>query len=177
MTKKEYDEELEIWKDLIDSRVLTDEERERDRLIMLRMRKERMREMPEEVLQSADLLQLKFRIESYIKDPEAGPQPLFAAFLTTYVDILYKKRKDFADDLSIDPIMLSHVLNNHRDPQDTFMYRLITHTEATYRHLTGFKRDLWPRVYYKDKVDRFMTAESEVREAEEKYVTKRDLGK
>ena len=177
MTKKKYDEELEIWKDLIDSRVLTDEERDRDRLIMLRKRKERMREMPGEVLQSADLLQLKFQIERYIKDPDAGPQPRFAKFLTTYVDILYNKRKDFADDLSIDPMMLSQVVNNHRDPQDAFMYRLIIHTKATYKHLTGFKRELWPRVYYQDKVNKFITAENEVREAQEKYVTKRDLGK
>lgn len=177
MTKKKYKEPFEDWVVLVDSSVLTDEERERDRLIMLKRRKERMKKMPEEVLQSADLLQLKLHIESYIEDPAENPKPRFAEFLTRYADILYKKRKDFADDLSIDPIMLSHVLNNHRDPQDTFMYRLIIHSEAAYKDITGFKRELWPMVYYKDKVERFMAAESEVREAEEKYVTKRDLGK
>ena len=174
MTKKKYNEELEVWKDLIDSRVLTDEERDRDRLIMLKMRKAKAREMPVELAQSMTLLQLKLQMESYITNPESSSGPLFAEFLKTYVDTLYKRRKDFAADLSIDPMMLSQVLNNHRDPQDTFMYRLIIHSEASFKGLTGFKRDLWPRVYYQDKVNRFISTENEVREAEEKYVTKRN---
>ncbi|MCK5068400.1 MAG: hypothetical protein KAR16_13220 [Bacteroidales bacterium] len=175
MTKKKYDEEMEEWKDLIDSRVLTDEERDRDRLIMLKIRKAKAREMPGELIQSMKLLQLKLQMESYINDPISITEPRFAEFLTTYVDTLYKKRKNFAADLSIDPMMLSQVLNNHRDPQDTFMYRLIIHSEASYKDLTVFNRELWPRVYYQDKVNRFITAENHVRETEEKYVTKRTL--
>ena len=91
------------------------------------------------------------------------------------MDILYNKRKNFASDLSIKPIVLSQVLNNYRDPQDTFMYRLILHSEGAYKNLCTFDRELWPRVYYQDKICKFLSSQKKSRKTEEKFVTNRKV--
>ena len=66
--------------------------------------------------------------------------------------------------------MLSQVLNMHRDPQESFIHRLILHSETSYKPVCDFGKDLWPRVYYQDKVCRFLTTQDQVQESEMKYV-------
>ena len=122
-----------------------------------------------------DLLTLKYQMEDYLNDSTCSLQSYFPKFLTSYVDILYNKRKNFASDLSIKPIVLSQVLNNYRDPQDTFMYRLILHSEGAYKNLCTFDRELWPRVYYQDKICKFLSSQKKSRKTEEKFVTNRKV--
>jgi hypothetical protein len=93
------------------------------------------------------------------------------------VDTLYDKRTEFASDLSIKPMMLSQVLNNHRYPKDTFIYRLIIHSVGSYKNLCDFDRELWPRVYYQDKVYKFISSQDTLRESEEKYVRNKNWDK
>ena len=88
---------------------------------------------------------------------------------------LYKKKKDFASDLSIDPIVLSQVLNDHRDPQESFIHRLVLHSMASFEKVCEFNEDMWPRIFYQDKVCKFLSSQNTLKEAESKYVTARDF--
>src|SRR5688500_13537136 len=45
---------------------------------------------------------LKFRIEDYLKQEAFDPELTFGSFLKKYVELLEKKRKDFAEEISID---------------------------------------------------------------------------
>ena len=170
MTERRNDE-LEEFKYLIDSRNLTEKKAERDAI--LKAREARFRNRSEHEKKVARLIQLKYQMEEYLKKPECSSGPCFLKFLNTYVDTLYYKRKHFASDLSIDAIMLSQVMNNHRDPQETFMHRLIIHSQSSYEKICRFNQDLWARVYYQDKVCQFLSTQEMVRDSEERYVTTR----
>lgn len=127
----------------------------------------------------ARLLQLKYQMEAYLEEYlEEGvckSGPYFTIFLNTYVNTLYKKKKDFASDLSIDPIVLSQVLNDHRDPQESFIHRLVLHSMASFEKVCEFNEDMWPRIFYQDKVCKFLSSQNTLKEAEAKYVTSRDF--
>lgn len=172
MTERRIDE-LDEFKYLIDSRNLTEEKAERDAILKAREARFSSRSGFEKKV--ARLIQLKYQMEEYLKKPECSSGPCFLKFLNTYVDTLYNKRKHFASDLSIDPIMLSQVMNNHRDPQETFMHRLIIHSKGSYKNVCRFNQDLWPRVFYQDKVCRFLSTQEVVRDSEERYVTTRKI--
>ena len=170
MNKKKKDEDLEEFKYLIDSRNFSEEERKADLEIMMKAREARFRKRTKTEILQAQLLQLKYLMKDYIEDNGPVTEPRFSEFLKTYVDALYSKRIEFAADLSIEPIVLSHILNNHRNPKDSFMSRLIIHSEGSYRDLGGFDRELWPRVYFKDKMYKFIASQEQLKESEAKYV-------
>ena len=175
MAEREKNITLDEFKYLIDSRNLSEKDKEAEREVLLKAREARFKSRSEYDRKVAKLMQLKYQMEEYVKNPECSSGPNFSRFLSIYVDTLYKKRKDFASDLSIDPVLLSHVLNNHRSPQETFIHRLILHSELSYKSVCDFRRDLWPRVFYQDKVCQFLTAQDQVRESEMKYITGRDI--
>lgn len=124
MTDKKTNRDMEEFKYLIDSRHLTHKEKEKEKEAILKVREARSRNRSRYEIQEAKLLQLKYQMEAYLEEYlEEGlckSGPYFTLFLNTYVNTLYKKKKDFASDLSIDPIVLSQVLNDHRDPQESF---------------------------------------------------------
>jgi hypothetical protein len=164
-------DELEEFKYLIDSRNLSEEESKAERDAILKAREQRFRNRSGADITAARLMQLKFLMEDYADEEEQGEGARFPVFLKTYVDTLYRKRIHFAKDLSIKPVMLSQVLGGHRDPQEMFLHRLIIHTQETYKGISTFPRDLWPRVFYRDKVWKFMEVQNVVMESEAKYVT------
>lgn len=180
MTDKKTNRDLEEFKYLIDSRHLTDKEKEKEREAILKVREARFRNRTSFEIQVARLLQLKYQMEAYLEEsPEAGidnPGTYFTKFLNIYVNTLYKKKKDFASDLSIDPIVLSQVLNNHRDPQDSFIHRLVIHSTACFEKVCEFDQDIWPRIFYQDKVCKFLSGQNTLKEAEAKYVKCRNPG-
>lgn len=114
-------------------------------------------------------------MEEYLEEGLCKSGPYFTLFLNTYVNTLYKKKKDFASDLSIDPIVLSQVLNDHRDPQESFIHRLVLHSMASFEKVCEFNEDMWPRIFYQDKVCKFLSSQNTLKEAEAKYVTARDF--
>lgn len=179
MTDKKTNRNMEEFKYLIDSRDLTDKEKEKEKEAILKVREARSRNRSRYELQEAKLLQLNYQMEAYLEeDLEEGDHnsgPYFTRFLNTYVNILYKKKKDFASDLSIDPIVLSQVLNMHRDPQESFIHRLVVHSIASFEKVCEFSQDLWPRIFYKDKVCKFLSNQNTLKEAEARYVTTRDF--
>lgn len=122
--------------------------------------------LTEEVKNSLQLYHLRFVIEDYLdgKDP-FNPEFTFGFFLKRYVELLEKKRKDFADEISIDETLLSQLINNHRLPPDYITIRLEIHSDniipATY----------WIRVIEKQRLHEISTNE-DLRKKERKFVTR-----
>ncbi|MEM6719323.1 MAG: hypothetical protein AAF611_08425 [Bacteroidota bacterium] len=162
--------DLEKFKYLIDSRKLSKSEKERERELLAKARKERYASITLTETKIAKLLQLKYQMEAYIDDANYNTTSSFERFLAAYVDILYEKRKNFAEDISVTPIFLSHVINKHREPKESFIKRLIVHSRDTYKSISEFSLDLWLKVYYQDKVSNFLRGSKKWEKSEEKYV-------
>lgn len=99
-------------------------------------RKKGQEEITENDKLSLRLFQLKFQLEDYIQNKEFNSDLTFGHFLKQYVDLLQVKRKDFADDISIDESLLSQFINMHRMPPEYIAVRLEIHSNnaipATY---------------------------------------------
>lgn len=171
MTKKKSEEHLEEFKYLIDSSNLTDAEKKADKDALLKVREARFRRRSESEMRLARLMQLKYQIEEYLNQSTRYQSSQFVNFLSTYIDILYSKQKDFAADISVKPIVVSHILNKHREPSDVFLYRLSLHAQDSFEGLGDFKMDAWINVYYRDKVNQMMSTGNKWEEEEGKYVT------
>ncbi|WP_445735498.1 hypothetical protein [Mariniflexile sp.] len=174
---KTVNKELDDFKYLVDSRNLSNKEKlsERDAILSVRELRFRKREEKETII--AKLLQLKYQMEAYLENPISNRQPYFPKFLESYVDTLYDKRKNFALDIDIEPTTLSHVINKHREPKDSFIYRLIVHSEATYKNVCDFEKELWPKVYYQDKVCDFLSSSEKWKKNESKHVRSKEIFK
>jgi plasmid maintenance system antidote protein VapI len=129
-------------------------------------RKKSQAEMTEETKNSLRLYHLRSRIEEYLdnKKEAFNPELTFGFFLKRYVELLEKKRKDFADEISIDETLLSQLINNHRMPPDYITIRLEIHSDkiipATY----------WIRLVEKQRLHEIESNE-ELRKKEKKFVT------
>lgn len=137
----------------IDSRYKSRKEKENDSLLLMQSRLEKMKELSQEEILKAKLLQLKLRMEEYIKESDASKEIQFSFFLTAYIDSIYSKRIDFARDLNITPNYLSKVINNHREPNEEFIYKLMIHSEKIYKHITKFEINMWYKLYYQEKLN------------------------
>ena len=80
-----------------------------------------------------------------------------------YVELLNKKRKEFAEEISIDETLLSQLINNHRQPPDYIAIRLELHSDniipATH----------WIRLVDKQRLHE-ITTDKELRKKEKKFV-------
>jgi hypothetical protein len=162
--------DLEDFKYLIDSRNLTNREKAEERDAILKARAARFGKRSDNEIKTASLMQLKFQMEEYMSSPLCSLEASFPKFLMTYIDTLYEKRKDFASDISIKPIVLSHVLNEHREPNDSFLLRLMLHSQDSFKDLFNFNSELWAMVYYQDKVCRFLGSSKKWGKSEMKHV-------
>jgi hypothetical protein len=126
-------------------------------------RKKGQVEMAENDRLSLQLFQLKFQLEDYIQNKEFNPGLTFGHFLKQYVDLLQVKRKDFANDISIDETLLSQFINMHRMPPEYIAVRLEIHSNnaipATY----------WFKLVEKQREHELKTDKA-LRRKEKKYV-------
>jgi plasmid maintenance system antidote protein VapI len=126
-------------------------------------RKKVQESMTEETKISLELYHLRFHIEDYLESKEFNPGLTFGSFLKKYVEFFDKKRKDFADEISIDETMLSQLINNHRQPPDYIAIRLEIHSNnivpAVY----------WIRLVEKQRLHE-ITTDKELRKKEKKFV-------
>ena len=175
MSKKDMNNELEQFKYLIDSRVISGKEKEEDRKALLAAREKRFKTSTESEKTIAKLLQLKYQIENYLKEPVQTLEHDFSKFLTIYIDTLYQKRKDFAADIDIKPIVLSQIINNHRQPTEEFLIRLVLHTQAIFKKISSFEKELWPKLYFQDRISEFLCSTEKKRKLEEKHVKNKVL--
>jgi len=44
------------------------------------------------------------------------------------------------------------VINNHRDPKEEFIMKLMIHSEKVYKNVCDFQKRTWYQVYFHEKV-------------------------
>ena len=115
---------------------------------------------------SLQLLQLKIQVEDYIQNKEFDPELTFGHFLKQYVDLFRVKRKDFADEISIDTTLLSQFINEHRMPPDYIAIRLEIHSN------NSIPASYWVKLVEKQK-EFDLKADMEIRKREMKFVRRR----
>ena len=91
-------------------------------------RKKIQEDMTDEDRLSLRLYGLRFQLEDYLESKEYNDEFTFGNFLKKYVEVLNKKRKTFAEEISIDETLLSQLINMHRLPPDYIAIRLEIHS-------------------------------------------------
>ena len=154
----------------VDSRYKSNKERESEATALMEARLMRMKNLSKDQIIRAKLLQLKLRMEEYIKKPVYDNHNYFSEFLKLYIDIIYPKRSFFAKDIDIAPVSLSQVINNHREPKEEFILKLMIHSEKAYKNVCEFHKKTWFQVYYHEKICDTMSNQELWRPKVEKHV-------
>ena len=129
-------------------------------------RKRTQAEMTDETKFSLNAFGVRFRIESYLKQETFDPEITFGSFLKMYVELMEKKRKEFAEEISIDETMLSQLINNHLLPPDYIAIRLELHSD------TIIPATYWIRLVDKQRLHEIAN-DKELRKKEEPFVHKK----
>ena len=154
----------------VDSRYKSNKERESEATALMEARLMRMKNLSKDQIIRAKLLQLKLKMEEYIKKPVYDNHNYFSEFLKLYIDIIYPKRSFFAKDIDIAPVSLSQVINNHREPKEEFILKLMIHSEKAYKNVCEFHKKTWFQVYYHEKICDTMSNQEQWRPKVEKHV-------
>lgn len=136
----------------VDSRYKTKKEKEQDSIALMQVRLDKMKHLSREQIIQAKLLQLKLKMENYLKAPIYDNQNHFANFLESYVDAIYAKRSKFAKDMKVTPVYLSQVINNHREPKEEFILKLMIHSEKVFKNISEFPKKTWYQIYLHEKL-------------------------
>lgn len=96
-------------------------------ILLEELEKRRSAISPDDQL-NAQIMQLRFQIEDYLKENRFNRKKTFGYFLKSYITILDKKSNEFADEIDIKPTELSQYINNHRTPPQPVMIRLELHS-------------------------------------------------
>jgi len=166
-TNKDFIEDAEYG---LDSRYNSKKDRESEAASLMEARLMRMKNLSKDQIIRAKLMQLKLKMEAYIEQPVYDDQNHFADFLKVYVDTIYSTRNKFAHDINITPIRLSQVINNHRDPKDEFIMKLMIHSEKVYENICDFQKETWYQVYFHEKICDTMSSQEKWRPKLEKDV-------
>lgn len=103
---------------------------------------------------------LRFRIEDSLLEETFGPEHTFGAYLKMYVELMEKKRKDFAAEISIDATLLSQLINSHRLPPDYITLRLELHSKKI------IPATLWLKLVNKQRIHEFENNKELIKEQE-----------
>jgi hypothetical protein len=109
-------------------------------------------------------------MQEYLSQPVYEDHNFFTSFLSNYIDTIYDKRTLFAKDINITPVGLSQILNNHREPKEEFMFRLMLHSELAFKNVCEFHKKTWYQVYYHEKICDTMSNQDKWRRNEKKHV-------
>jgi hypothetical protein len=126
-------------------------------------RKKSKKNMTEEVRVGLIQFHIRFRIEGYLQSKEYDPKMSFGYFLKKYVDSLNIKRKEFAEQISIDETLLSQLINMHRLPPDYLAIRLEIHSN------NKIPADYWYKLAEREK-EHYIRTDKGLRRREKKYV-------
>jgi hypothetical protein len=156
----------------LDSRYKSKKESESEATALMEARLRRMKNLSKDQIVRAKLMQLKLRMEEYIKQPIYDDHDYFLDFLKTYIDIIYSKRNRFAYDINIAPVKLSQVINSHREPKDEFIMKLMIHSERVYKNINikEFHKKTWYQVFFHEKICNTMSSQEEWRPEIEKHI-------
>lgn len=169
MTKKEFDHLLKKYgaEELAGSFVFPAENSGRDEANSTKglqeILAERRASMTPAVKQKAQLMQLRFQIEDYLKENRFNRRKTFGYFLKSYITILDKKSNEFAEEIDIKPAELSQYINNHRTPPQPVMIRLELHSKNIIPAIH------WYRLAENRKLHELMT-DKMLRREQRKYV-------
>jgi hypothetical protein len=159
----------------VDSRYKTIEERKHDTVALLEARLDRIKNLSKEQILRARLLQLKLKMENYLKEPVYDNQNHFIGFLEQYIDTIYSKRSGFAADINVTPVLLSKVINNHQEPKEEFILKLMVHSEKVFKNVGEFHKKTWYQVYFHEKLCDTMSNQDKWRPEIEKQVKVAEL--
>jgi len=154
----------------VDSRYESKINRMADGEALMEARLRRMKNVSGELIVKGKLLQLKFKMEEYLRDIDSDNECKFTDFLSQYIDTLYDKRSHFSEDIDITPVLLSQILNNHRQPSEEFMLRLMVHSENVFLNVCSFQKKSWYQIYYQEKINKMMSNQGEWRSKVAKHV-------
>lgn len=136
----------------VDSRYASAKERESEAVALMEARIKKMKGLTAEEIMRAKLMQLKLKMEECLIKSAVDQSNLFSEFLKIYIDTIYSKRSGFADDIDITPVLLSQIINNHREPGSEFFQKLMIHSEKMFRSVCEFQPQIWYQIYYQDKL-------------------------
>jgi len=123
---KEYTLE-EIAESLMIPAKLTVKQQEQANKDLAAARKISQAKMTEDDILKARLYQLRFQLEDYLKGAY-DPALNFGHFLERYLKILNIKKKEFANEIQIHETLLSHLISNRREPNESIIIRLELHS-------------------------------------------------
>ncbi|MCP9750504.1 helix-turn-helix transcriptional regulator [Ferruginibacter sp. HRS2-29] len=127
--------------------------------------KRRASKSDKEILRTR-LLQIRFRMEEYIKDSHFDKTKTFGYFLKDYISSLNKKRQEFALEINIKPTVLSQYINNHREPPPDIFIRLEIHSNKKIPAVS------WYRLMEKENIHA-LDKNATLRAEQQKFVTKK----
>lgn len=145
----------------VDARYNSQEEQQKDGQALIEARRARMAKMSKEDILRAKLTQLKLQMDEFLSTNEDDKRQHFTSFLNAYIDIIYDKQQQFAQDLDITAVSLSQILNNHREPKEEFFKKLMIHSERVFKAIKGFHKQNWYMIYYRDKINETMAQQDE----------------
>jgi hypothetical protein len=154
----------------IDSRYKSYLESVSEASALMEARLRRMKLLSNDQITKAKLLQLKLKMEEFINHPVYDNHNHFLNFLTFYIDSIYSKRSIFAKDINVGPVSLSQVLNNHREPKQEFILKLMIHSERVYKDVCSFDNKIWYQIYINNKICEIMAKQEQWQTEIEKQV-------
>ena len=114
---------------------------------------------------AGSLMGLKFRMEDYFKADKPIGEYSFGFFLKQYIELLDRKRREFAGEIGIDETLLSQVVNRHRMPPDYMPIRLELHSN------NSIPAEYWLKVIEKDKEKEMLSNKAVMMKKERRFVT------
>lgn len=111
-------------------RVLSPEERKKGDEEFLKIRLEMRKNRTKEQILRSEMMRLKINIEDYLKGTVYKKSFSFGYLLNRYIQILEKKKDDFAKDIDINVNQLNRVINEKEVPEIGIMYRLEKHSNG-----------------------------------------------
>lgn len=110
------------------------------------------------------LMQLRYRLENYIQREPYDSKYRFSYFLNQYLGIVDKRRKEFAKDIDIHETLLSQLMNNRREPNESIMVRLEIHSSNVIPAIH------WLKLVEKSR-EHYIRTNTNLRKKERRYVT------
>ncbi|MFO7614004.1 MAG: hypothetical protein R6W71_05120 [Bacteroidales bacterium] len=154
----------------VESRYGSSKERESEAVSLMEARIKKMKGLSGEDIIRAKLMQLKLKMEDYLTKSAYVHRNYFSEFLKMYIDTIYLKRSSFADDIDITPVLLSQIINNHREPNEEFFKKLMIHSEKVFGNVCEFQSQIWYQVYYREKLNNTLSTQDSWRPQIEEHV-------
>jgi hypothetical protein len=139
-------------------------QREADQQLAEALKKSREKMTKEDRL-AGSLMGLKFRMEDYFKSDGSNGEYSFGYFLKLYIDLLERKRREFAAEIGIDETLLSQFINRHRLPPDYIPIRLELHSNKS------IPAEYWLKIIEKDREKEMLSNKAAMMKKERRFVT------